>query len=52
MDTKIGIVTEQEEKGVYVAQFKVYDLAIFTYYVESNKECYLIDPTFDYIIFK
>lgn len=33
MDTKISIVTEQQEKGVYVAQFKVHDLAIFSYYV-------------------
>lgn len=27
-------------------------LAVFTYYVESNKEAYLIDPTYDYIIFQ
>lgn len=52
MDAKISIVTEQQEKGVYVAQFKVHDLAIFSYYVESDKECYIIDPTFDNVIFK
>lgn len=52
MDQKISIVTEQEEKGVYIAQFKTHDLAIFTYYVESQKECYIIDPTFDCVVFK
>lgn len=37
---------------MYIAQFKTHDLAIFTYYVESNKECFIIDPPFDSNIFK
>ena len=27
-------------------------LAVFTYYVESNNQAYLIDPTFDYLVYK
>lgn len=33
MDAKINMITEQQEKGVYIAQFKVHDLAIFSYYI-------------------
>ena len=35
-----------------MAQFKTKMLAVFTYYVESNGEAYLIDPTFDYMAYK
>lgn len=49
MDAKNSIVTEQ---GYYVAQIKTADLAIFSYYVESNKEAILIDPTLDTTIYK
>ena len=41
------ITTEQEGNGFYIAQFKTADLAIFSYYVESDKLAYIIDPTFD-----
>ena len=34
-----------------MAQFKTKMLAVFTYYIESNKEAYIIDPTFDSLIF-
>lgn len=27
-------------------------LAVFTYYVESYGEAYIIDPTFDYLCYK
>ena len=47
MDSKLALVTEQEGDGFYVAQFKTSELAIFSYYVESNKESFLIDPVFD-----
>lgn len=49
MDAKNSIVTEQ---GYYVAQIKTADLAIFSYYVESNKEAILIDPTLDTSLYK
>lgn len=52
MDAKISVVTEQEQKGVFVAQFKAQDIAVFSYYVESEKECYIIDPLFDDFVFK
>lgn len=47
MDSKLVLVTEQTGDGFYLAQFKTSELAIFSYYVESNKECFLIDPVFD-----
>lgn len=47
MDSKLNLVTEQSGDGFYVAQFKTSELAIFSYYVESNKECLLLDPVFD-----
>ena len=30
-----------------MAQYKTSELAIFSYYLESQKECILIDPVFD-----
>ena len=52
MTTTIELVSELQEKGVYVAQFKTKMLAVFTYYVESNGEAYIIDPTYDYMAYK
>ena len=46
-----ALTTEQEGDGFYIAQFKNSDLAIFSYYVESNKEVFIIDPTFDTSIY-
>lgn len=43
----LEVVTEQEGPGFYLAQFKTSELAIFTYYVESDKEAVIIDPTFN-----
>ena len=40
-------MTEQEGDGYYIAQFKTKELAIFTYYLESNKEAVIIDPIFN-----
>ena len=45
------ITTEQEGDGFYIAQFKSQDLAVFSYYVESDKMAFLIDPTFDTSMF-
>ena len=45
------LTTKQEGDGFYIAQFKNSDLAIFSYYVESNKEVFIIDPTFDTSIY-
>ena len=47
MDSKVSVVTEQTGEGFYVAQFKTNELAIFSYYVESNKQALLIDPLYD-----
>lgn len=47
MDSKVSVVTEQTGDGFYIAQFKTNELAIFSYYVESNKEALLIDPLYD-----
>lgn len=41
------VVTEQEGPGFYLAQVKNSDLAIFSYYIESEKESVIIDPVFD-----
>lgn len=41
------LTAEQEGNEFYVAQFKNPDLAIFSYYVESKKEAFIIDPTYD-----
>lgn len=41
------IASEMEGPGFYVAQFKTPELAIFSYYVESDGQAALIDPTFD-----
>ncbi len=47
MDSKVSVVTEQTGEGFYIAQFKTNELAIFSYYVESNKQALLIDPVYD-----
>lgn len=47
MDSKLTLVTEQSGDGFYIAQFKTSELAIFSFYIESNKECLLLDPVFD-----
>jgi hydroxyacylglutathione hydrolase len=36
MDAKTTITTEQQGTGFYVAQFKTPELAIYTYYIESD----------------
>ena len=41
------VVSEYEVAGFYIAQFKNSDLSNFSYYVESKKEVYLIDPVYD-----
>lgn len=52
MDAKITITSEQEGEGFYVAQFKTAELAVYTYYVESQGESLIIDPTYDTKTFK
>jgi hypothetical protein len=52
MSSSIQIVSEQQEAGVYIAQFKTNMLAVFTYYVESDGEAYIIDPTYDYLVYR
>lgn len=52
VDLKTRVVTEQEGNGFYVAQFKTEDLSIFSYYVESNSEAVLIDPTIDTDVYR
>jgi glyoxylase-like metal-dependent hydrolase (beta-lactamase superfamily II) len=47
MDSKSSIVSEFSGSGFYIAQFKTNELAIFSYYVESEGLVTLIDPTFD-----
>ena len=47
-----SLITEQQGDGFYIAQFKNSDLAIHSYYVESNKEALIIDPTFDISIYE
>ncbi len=42
-----SVVTEQTGEGFYIAQFKTTHLAIYSYYLESQKECLIIDPIFD-----
>ncbi len=52
MDSKISISTEQTGEGFYVAQFKTADLSIFSYYIESNSQAVIIDPTIDIKIYQ
>ena len=47
MNSTLTLTTEQSGEGFYVGQFKTSELAIFSYYIESQKECILIDPVFD-----
>ena len=47
MDSKLALVTEQTGEGFYIAQFKTSELAIYSYYIESQKESVLLDPVFD-----
>lgn len=35
-----------------MVQFKTKMLAIFTYYVESDGEAYIVDPTYDYLAYR
>lgn len=46
------LTTEHEGNGFYIAQYKTSDLAIFSYYVESNKSAFIIDPTFDIQVYE
>lgn len=52
MSANIEIVSEQNEDGVYLVQFKTKMLAVFTYYVESDGEAYIVDPTYDYLAYR
>ena len=52
MDTKITITSEQEGDGFYVAQFKTAELAVYSYYLESQGESLIMDPTYDTRVFK
>ena len=47
MNSTVALVTEQAGEGFNVFQFKTTELAIYSYYIESNKEGILIDPVFD-----
>lgn len=47
-----SITTEQEGNGFYISQFKTADLAIFSYYVESQGSAYIIDPIFDTAVYR
>jgi glyoxylase-like metal-dependent hydrolase (beta-lactamase superfamily II) len=47
MDSKLTLLTEQSGDGFYVAQFKTSELAIYSYYIESQKEAVLVDPVFN-----
>lgn len=47
-----SLTTEQQGDGFYIAQFKNSDLAIFSYYVESNNEAFVIDPTYDTTVYR
>lgn len=38
--------TEQEGDHFYIAQFTTPELAVYSYYLESNKEAVIIDPVF------
>jgi|JI10StandDraft_1071094.scaffolds.fasta_scaffold552120_2 hydroxyacylglutathione hydrolase len=46
------ITLEQEGKGFYLAQTKNSDLAIYSYYLESDKQAWIIDPLYDIKIFE
>ena len=48
MDGSNSLVSELAGDDYYVAQFKTTELAIFSYYIESNKECLIIDPLFNH----
>lgn len=47
MNSTLTLATEQTGEGFFVAQFKTSELSIFSYYLESQHECLLIDPVFD-----
>lgn len=47
-----SLVSEYEGAGFYVAQFKNSDLAIFSYYIESDKQVVIIDPTLDIKVYE
>lgn len=44
--SKTTLFHEYEGPGFYLAQFKTPELAIFSYYLESEGQAYLIDPTY------
>ena len=49
---KISVVSKQEGKCYYLTQFKTAELAVYTYYIESNGDALIIDPTYDTRIFR
>lgn len=52
MDAKSSIVSEWDGAGFHISQFKTSELAIFSYYVESEGKAALIDPTYDIHIYQ
>lgn len=51
-NSKTTVFHEWEGKGFYLAQFKTPELAIFSYYLESDGQALLIDPTYDSYAYK
>ena len=47
LDGKTAVLSEQQGEGFFLAQFKTVDLSILTYYIESEGQAILIDPTLD-----
>lgn len=47
MDAKIAISSQLKGAGFQVKQFKTAELAIYSYFLESEGESLLIDPTLD-----
>ena len=47
LDQKTEVKAEDNGAGYHLTQFKTVDLGIFTYYIESEGQAVLVDPTFD-----
>lgn len=52
MDAKIAVSSEWDGAGFHISQFKTSELAIFSYYVESEGQAVLIDPTYDVNVYQ
>lgn len=51
-NSKTTLFHEWEGPGFYLAQFKTPELAIFSYYLESDQQAVLIDPTYDSYVYQ